>query len=241
MAHYQPALSKTVLRLMEVIGADAEVVTDLATTWLEIRQPLFDELPVAVQRRVVQLQLFNLGWEVDFDRVEHLRLRPGSPLTLSPMATLERDAAGIVDTHKAVEARFDAAQVEVNLSRKQGTVRFGRLRITWEIEAGRQTGPLPHPSVGGESFDADKVGSTIALRHWRPGDRFQPIGMRASAKLQDLFGNLKVPRAQRHRLVVATTASGELFWVEGLRMSERFKLDKTTVRRLNWGWKNLLR
>jgi len=90
--------------------------------------------------------------------------------------------------------------------------------------------------TGTESFDADKVGSTLALRHWQPGDRFQPSGMRKSVKLQDLFGNQKVPRPLRHRLTVATTSRGELFWVEGLRISERFKLDKTTVRRLNWRW-----
>jgi tRNA(Ile)-lysidine synthase len=77
------------------------------------------------------------------------------------------------------------------------------------------------------------------LRHWRPGDRFQPIGMAGGVKLQDLFTNRKIPRAERHRLVVATTAAGELFWVEGLRMAERFKLDKSTARRLQWCWDRL--
>jgi len=32
------------------------------------------------------------------------------------------------------------------------------------------------------------------------------------------------------------TARGRLFWVEGLRMAEDFKLDPTTVRRLKWRW-----
>jgi hypothetical protein len=60
--------------------------------------------------------------------------------------------------------------------------------------------------------------------------------MGKAVKLQDLFTNAKISRPQRHQLVVATARSGELFWVEGLRISERFKLDKGTVRRLKWQW-----
>jgi tRNA(Ile)-lysidine synthase len=87
-----------------------------------------------------------------------------------------------------------------------------------------------------EVFDADKVGSRILMRRWRPGDRFQPIGYPRAAKLQDLFVNQRIPREARHRLAVATTASGEIFWVEGLRMAEAFKLDKRSRRGLKWAW-----
>jgi tRNA(Ile)-lysidine synthase len=79
----------------------------------------------------------------------------------------------------------------------------------------------------------------VALRHWRPGDRFQPIGMPRSVKLQNLFTNARVPRRRRHELIVAESAAGEIFWVEGLRLGERFKLDKNTRRQLKWRWKRL--
>ena len=38
---------------------------------------------------------------------------------------------------------------------------------------------------------------------------------------------------------LGATAAGELFWVEGLRLAERFKLDKSTVRGLKWQWKRV--
>ena len=82
------------------------------------------------------------------------------------------------------------------------------------------------------------MGCSIVLRHWQPGDRYQPIGMELAAKLQNIFSNQKISRAQRHQLVVATTATSELFWVQGLRMGERFKLDNGTVRLLEWKWRN---
>ena len=58
-------------------------------------------------------------------------------------------------------------------------------------------------------------------------------------KLQDFFTNAKVPRARRRELIVATTASGEIFWIEGLRIGERFKLDKAIQRRLKWKWQRV--
>ncbi len=114
---------------------------------------------------------------------------------------------------------------------------FGRLKISWEIQGpGQGLLPAKARTAGREYFDADRVGPSIVLRHWRRGDRYQPIGMTSSVKLQDLFCNQKVPRAERHRRVIAATTRGELVWVQGLRIADLFKLDKGTVRRLKWDW-----
>jgi len=105
----------------------------------------------------------------------------------------------------------------------------------WEVRASK--GRRLKFWTGAEWFDADKVGSAVVLRHWRPGDRFQPSGMGRSVKLQDLFTNLKIPAERRRRLVVATTPKGEVWWVEGLRIAERFKLSAETRKRLWWRWR----
>jgi tRNA(Ile)-lysidine synthase len=57
--------------------------------------------------------------------------------------------------------------------------------------------------------------------------------MNRAVKLQDLFTNAKVPRERRHQLVLAEARSG-IFWVEGFRMSEGFKLTARTERVLTW-------
>ena len=98
------------------------------------------------------------------------------------------------------------------------------------VNSGRRTGR--------EFFDADKVGGQITLRHWRAGDRFQPIGLKSAVKLQDLFTNQKIPRARAGiDLVVAEAANGKIFWVQDLRMAEPFKLTPETKRRLVWRWR----
>ena len=121
--------------------------------------------------------------------------------------------------------------MHIELTDGKGQVEFGGLALEWEITKWQRrpaagTVMVRKPNV--EYFDADKVGRKICLRHWQPGDRFQPIGMKSAQKLQDLFTDLKVPRGQRHRRVVAATDQGGLFWVEGLRMSEGFKLEPET-------------
>jgi tRNA(Ile)-lysidine synthase len=111
------------------------------------------------------------------------------------------------------------------------------LNVSWKISPARSaTLRLPPSAIHREFFDADRVGGEIVLRHWRPGDRFQPIGLKSAVKLQDLFVNAKIPAARRRKLVLAATAAGEIFWVEGLRIGETAKLTPKTRRKLVWKW-----
>ncbi|HUD48836.1 MAG TPA: tRNA lysidine(34) synthetase TilS [Candidatus Baltobacteraceae bacterium] len=234
---YFPArLTETVPRLMELAGAEADAVASLAAKWLKARRrPKFSQLPVAVQRSVIQLQLFAIKHTPAFDLVEHLRARPGEPLALDAGRTVSRNPAGTLHTRGIEQIGFNPARRAVLLTGGKGELRIGGLALCWQIERTTGAGFTKEPNV--EYFDADKVGSRICLRHWQAGDRFQPIGVASPRKLQDLLTNAKVPRGERHRRIVAATIGGEPFWVEGLRMAEPFKLEPATVRRLKWHWR----
>ena len=294
--HYQPALDKTVLRLMDILGAEAELVMRAAHEWLrqarnesavhrlkpqrracrlDLGHPSsprprhalpFGELPAAVQRRSLQLQLLSLGIEPDYELVEQLRLAANRPVSVgvcpgtarTDASTLEqpwvggrnigphkaahatlgqvtRSSLGIVHLETAGPPQFEAGSLPMRLTGKTGEAVFEGVRLRWRITAGKAATSFK-ARAGREFFDADKVGTQILVRHWRPGDRFQPIGLGRPVKLQDLFVNQKVARPLRRRLLVAQTHQGELFWVEKLRISERFKLTETTIRRLHWSW-----
>ena len=114
-------------------------------------------------------------------------------------------------------------------------MKFGGAEIAWQKIAERGA-EMERFAAGREVFDADRVGSSIILRHWRAGDRFQPIGMAAAVKLQDWFTNRKIPTARRRNLIVAATARGEIFWIEDQRIGERFKLTPATRNHLVWQW-----
>jgi tRNA(Ile)-lysidine synthase len=247
---YQPAIARTVPRLMEVIGAEAECVRALAAAWLAKKsRPTFAALPTAVQRACLHAQLIERGILPDFDLIEALRQVPGEPVTVRPRTTVVRDANGAVRLRIAAplprphprpstERSFKSERTALTLAGRAGEQDFGGLCLRWRLV--RQRGERrPAGKPNEEWFDADAVGTPIELRHWRPGDRFQPIGLPVPAKLQDLLTNAGIPRARRRELVVAVAADGRLFWVEGLRLSEPFKLTPRTIRRLQWGWHRL--
>ena len=261
LRHYQPALAKTVLRLMEIVGAEADLAGEIARQWLRSSPAMRDEsaqtksqsrltsaatiekenfasLPVAVQRRVLQLQLTEAGVPAVFELIESLRQSADVPVNLGPQLSILREATGAVSLRLARPSDFNANESSVHLAGRAGEVEFDGVRLGWRLETGANFA-RPHGRNACESFDADMVGGRITLRHWRPGDRFQPIGLKSSVKLQDLFTNRKIPRARRRELMVAVAENHEIFWVEGLRISENFKLTLQTRRRLTWRWHRL--
>jgi tRNA(Ile)-lysidine synthase len=235
--HYQPGLAKTVLRHMEIVGTEAEVVGQFAENWLRRRRPDFGKLSIAVQRRVLQSQLTGLDVPPDFELVEALRRAANVAVSVDSNFSISRDATGDVKLrHDLPEVRFKADELALNLTGRAGDAEFDGASLSWQVDTGKK-GRRPIKKSGREYFDASKVGGRIILRHWRPGDRFQPIGLKAAAKLQNLFTNAKIPRIRRRDLLVAAVAGAEIFWVEGLRISENFKLTAETGRRLVWRWR----
>jgi tRNA(Ile)-lysidine synthase len=251
--NYQPGLDKTILRLMEIVGAESEFVgqvarasrpcvseienrAELETHGCDARAAAFDfeKLPVAIQRRILQSQLAELCVVADFELIESLRQSAECFVSVSPKISVSRGAGGKVFLRAEQVSKFNGNKLTVKLGRA-GDVNFGGLKIIWSFGNGSR-GRSPH-QVGREFFDADKIGGEIILRHWRAGDRFQPIGLKSAAKLQDLFTNAKIPRGRRRDLIVAEAAGGEIFWVEGLRISENFKSTPQTKRWLAWRWR----
>ncbi|HXI83292.1 MAG TPA: tRNA lysidine(34) synthetase TilS [Verrucomicrobiae bacterium] len=91
----------------------------------------------------------------------------------------------------------------------------------------RHSDESPRPK---ECFDADALGEGLFVRTWENGDRFQPLGMSETKKLQDFFVDEKVPRLKRGRVPLVCTADGRIAWVVGGRIAEPFKVRDDTHR-----------
>src|SRR5438105_2429886 len=81
---------ETLLRAMQISGAEAQFVSQIAEEWMRARGLLatgeadrnpernllrsqFDILPVAIQRRIIQSQVLGLKIAPEFDLIERLR------------------------------------------------------------------------------------------------------------------------------------------------------------------------
>lgn len=80
-------------------------------------------------------------------------------------------------------------------------------------------------------FDFDQVGGTIWMRSRRPGDRFQPIGMNQTKKLQDFMVDAKIPRIHRDHIPLLVSPKG-ILWVVGWRIAEWAKISADTTREI---------
>lgn len=207
--------------------------------------------PVAVQRRAVYRWLMEngAGEAVSFESVEAVRR----------MAVSEGDARLTLAGGVEVARRGEWLMVEdereqrsvVSGQKSEGEMRVavpGRtevpaLGVVVEVEmvtsglptveaVANQKSEIRNQQSFQEWLDADAVGGALWLRCWRAGDRFQPIGMKRAKKLQDIFVDGKVPVSQRRRTPLLVGAGGEICWIAGYRIGEKFKITVATRRAL---------
>lgn len=85
-------------------------------------------------------------------------------------------------------------------------------------------------------LDFNKLSFPLTLRHWRHGDRFHPLGMKGSKLLSDFFVDQKFTEYQKQNVWLLVSADGDILWVVGYRMDDRFKIvnDTKTVFECRW-------
>jgi tRNA(Ile)-lysidine synthase len=85
-------------------------------------------------------------------------------------------------------------------------------------------------------LDFDKLKFPLTFRHWCHGDRFHPLGMKGSKLLSDFFVDQKFSECQKQNVWLLVSADGEILWVVGYRIDDRFKIvnDTKTVFECRW-------
>jgi tRNA(Ile)-lysidine synthase len=181
--------------------------------------------PEYLQEGIVLEVLRRLGTEVESEKVlrviELCGLTTGSQLQLSKDLHVyrNRDRLQFVrprtepDLHQAVALGMNYTVQECTLS----------LSL-----------PLPRPATLGstrnvEFVDAGKLGEQLLLRTWRDGDWFIPLGFNARKKISDFFVDEKVPLLQKRRIPILES-NGEIVWICGKRLDDRFKVTDRTQR-----------
>ena len=232
---YTKGISRKVNQTMTILADEAEWWRTEAHNFLKKGEREFDALSLPLQRHVLVLQLEELEVEFDFDCIENLRNSKDLTINVRENRWLSRNEHGLVVEHKKESLEFGVDLVRVDLSAGHGGFPFGDRLIKWRVLSRKPKLPIKH-AADREIFDFEKLGGLITLRHWRAGDRFQPIGMKAPVKLQNLFTNAKISAVNRRRCIVAETDAGDVFWVEGLRIGELAKVGSATCKCLELQW-----
>ncbi|GBE05103.1 tRNA(Ile)-lysidine synthase [bacterium BMS3Abin10] len=78
-------------------------------------------------------------------------------------------------------------------------------------------------------FDLDRLVLPLEVRMRQKGDYFYPAGFGKKKKLQDFFVDEKVPRDERDSVPIVVSG-GNIIWIAGYRMDERYRAKEGTKR-----------
>jgi tRNA(Ile)-lysidine synthase len=182
-----------------------------------------NQLPAALARRIVRQGLEAAGGRAWFRDIEAVRAlaradKPDGHLDLDG-ATIERDgprlrfSAGVSAEPPAAFEYVLGVPGAVAVPETGMTIRASLI----EGAAGR---PRAGEPVSVAVLDAAALALPLSVRSRRRGDRMRPLGSAGSRKLQDLFVDRKVPRAERDRVPLVVDAEGRIVWVVGYAIAE---------------------
>jgi tRNA(Ile)-lysidine synthase len=240
----QPNVSPALARLAEIMREENAFLTSLVAehlrtlvTWQEgeARLPLAEvaALPLALQRRLLRAVLAAAkGDETDleFERIEAV---------VGLIA--HGETGGLVELPAGLQAVRGYGELRIGRGEDlppphgewslpiPGSLTLPDLNFGLVVEESRDLTLSDDPSTA--VLDAQGLSGAFTLRTWRPGDRFQPLGMAEPMKLQDFFVNAKAPRAGRSWVPIVEHG-GEIVWVVGYRIGERHKVTPGTQRTL---------
>lgn len=207
----------------EVEGRRAEIcqTDDKGRSTVTISRLLSE--PLFLQEEVVVHLLRSLDLEVHADKVHailELCSHPtGRSLQLSRSLAVYRDRDHLVFVESGSQTGLHT-QVSVG-----GTYTFSGFQLSLSA-------PLPVPgsfaaSGRTEYVDAERLGQRLIVRTWKEGDWFVPLGMQAKKKLSDFFADEKVPLFEKTAVPILES-EGEIVWICGKRLDDRFKVTGRT-------------
>lgn len=238
---YNPSVRRVLFRETEILSSLVELLEELAgeaESWLvnytnrgiEMEVDALRSRPAAVRYELIARALRRLGIDPGFELVEDIILK-----------ILEADLNAGLDLGRELVARrvyeklvlgprSDAAAGGEVIIPGEGVFELPGWGLELEIGIRRRGDEDPRevardPRVA--CMDADRLAFPLRIRGVRPGDRFHPLGAPGRKKIQDFLVDAKLPREQRDS-VALLESEGEIAWLLGLRIDERFKVDGDT-------------
>lgn len=106
-----------------------------------------------------------------------------------------------------------------------GRVELKEIGRTFSSDFAEKLDTAAGPNVA--YIDHLALGREVVVRSKLPGDRFMPLGLKGTKKVQDFFVDEKVPAEERDSVPVVESG-GRIIWLGGWRLDERAKVTERT-------------
>lgn len=235
---FNPEIKSALVRLAEIASSQSNLMESLAErARLEVEYrgaldaKLLAELPKALQYELLRSEirrvkgdLLDITFEQTHGIIEALSDSGDFTITLPPGDTdaIRQGGSFEIRRRQPIEEiePFDLAL------EAPGVTPIPSIGLA--IECSIVENPTPHALPDDEAMiDADSVVGSLRVRSVRPGDRIVPLGMSGSKKLQDVFVDKKISRADRAKAAVVVDDE-KILWVVGVVTSELGKVTDST-------------
>ena len=246
--HFSPSIVDALAREAAIARGDAEwletAANDVAPAifstgegWASVDVEALRRQPIALARRVAKRAVEHVTRRaIGFDHVQRLLALAGTSERRAgtadfPGCRVERHEGEIRISRPAPRAgRAQAAPgFEYRLPLPgEVDVREAGLRLSAEWASNSALPSVMAARGATVAVAGGELSDTLTVRNWRPGDVVRPLGLGGRKKVQDLFGDRKVARAERQTVpIVADTVKG-IVWVVGHTVAEDFRVTSET-------------
>lgn len=244
---YQSNFKKVIIRISKILKEEDDYLEREAEEAyqkivreengiLSFRFSEFQSLHRAIQWRIAQKMLGRIykgrmmsevGEWWNGDSIDSTLSHPSPSMLLElPYGIYLEKRYDMVFLGKGRVKQIPPFEVELNTPGHTFIEEMGKEVVVEQIDREDQFGDLighPHTAL----FDFQNLQFPLKVRNFRPGDRFQPLGVKGTQKLKEFFIDHKIPRFERPKIPLLI--SGErIVWVVGYRIDERFKITDQT-------------
>lgn len=239
---YNPRLTDALLRTARIAGDELDFLDrECARVWDKVAQKrektiILDkqallELPPALKRHLLRVAIEKLLGTLKDIETRHIEnmiaaltkpsgRRISLPGGLVFAVEYNRYLLGPDTTALCPFPTIDEYQLMV-----PGETRIPGWRITASITSRQQ---MREEDSDFEAYmDLDKAGNKLTVRRRRAGDRFQPLGMSQTKKLNEFMIDVKIPHTWRQRIPIVCSPE-HILWVVGWRIDDRVKVTEST-------------
>ncbi|MCZ6775110.1 MAG: tRNA lysidine(34) synthetase TilS [Ignavibacteria bacterium] len=193
---------------------------------LQLAIPRLRSNPILLQQYIVMLAAEQFTQrKLEYEQVnailELMEGLTGSWVALSKEYVVFRDRENLVmrKTEPATEFKITV--------RPNHTYEFDKFRFASQVVEAKNISL--NNKKNAEFIDADRIqNGELILRTWSAGDSFVPLGMKTKKKISDFFIDSKIPIYEKHNIPILETKNGEVVWVCGQRIDDRFKVTDET-------------
>jgi tRNA(Ile)-lysidine synthase len=201
--------------------------------------PTLVELHPAMRKRIIRFAIERLQGHLQRIYAAHVELlcrlvtddRPGKAVHLPGRLRATRRGDSLILSTELSSGAGDSAPRIAFMETIPGPGGFSFAHPLLDLSVTHVERPvekdIPRQSPDLAWLDASKIVWPLVIRSWHPGDRFRPLGLSGSKKLQDFFTDVKVPREERSRIPLLCDRE-KICWVMGYRLDDRVKVTSLT-------------